>query len=395
MVAIDADGRPLFERRASSEALTDVPFDLRPCPYFGTRHNHKKPMNWSAFQQIQRNWGAVRAIVSDVHHAHCRAYPRQEQTAEHLFWMATTIQQIPICLARRTTHLPSDLALSSAFSSVFKVAVGLVTVTARLCTLIWISDKRDAGRLSPQAILNFAERGGHLIGRYGVCPAPSPMIREILTCLIDGEREERAEGSELRRHLKIEILLRYSTVAVKSAVVADVVAVRDHFTVGLVRAHLAGVEPIASRLAQWEEQQKGQGHTVNPMLPVASADASRRVAFLGRSKTFMERLEAVSLRSPIPQQLFSSDRLQPPREFSQRVCFVFNQLADRTFVGLDRVWLSEVVAEQLYLRELAASANSIFRQEQETILETTWPTVTGPSMHTLLDFFVADGLSRS
>jgi hypothetical protein len=179
---IDAEGRPLFEGRASQDMQAIAPLEHAVCPYAGSRHKHEKPMNVSGLRQMRSHWSDVIAGLEYLR----GLYP---QPAAHIryidLWRLCNLGEFltPFLLYRRGDPVPNG-QLPAHVADIYKIVIGLITATRQLAfaSLLRGAEKIDEP-LEYETLLAFVEENKLFIGPREVCAGPEPLIREIVDVL--------------------------------------------------------------------------------------------------------------------------------------------------------------------------------------------------------------------
>jgi hypothetical protein len=181
MIMRDAEGRPLGEGKVGPEKRQDVQFELRRCPYPGSRHKHPLPMNISALRQITAHWNEV---LRDV--AHLRALHRQTAGTRPILlidmWRIGNMVSTLVDFAFARTWSPyDDRQLPAGIAALYKAMLGVTSMT----TALW-SDGiiRFDSPIDAQMLYQSIEGRGQFIGADQVCSGPESMVRQLLSHVI-------------------------------------------------------------------------------------------------------------------------------------------------------------------------------------------------------------------
>jgi len=169
---LDVDGRPLGERPTPQTRARGIAFELRRCPYAGSRHHHARPMNVSALAQMTSHWEAALTSLAAIRAAlHLPAQPRVHQLLE----LCAVAAFKPVALWRRGLDV-----VDVETAVVHKIVVGMQSALHALLL-------RDGDvPLSSQRFYAAVEAHGALIGDDEVCAGPPHLIREVLDVVVDG-----------------------------------------------------------------------------------------------------------------------------------------------------------------------------------------------------------------
>jgi hypothetical protein len=156
---IDAEGRPLFEGRASREMQAIAPLEHAVCQYAGSRYKHEKPMNVSGLRQMRGHWDEVIAGLK-----YLRAlYP---QPAAHIryvdLWRLCNLGEslTAFLLYRRREPVPNG-QLPSQVAGIYKIVIGLISAARQLAfTSLFQSAEKIAEPLDHDQLYAFVEEKG-------------------------------------------------------------------------------------------------------------------------------------------------------------------------------------------------------------------------------------------
>jgi len=175
MATFDAEGRPLGERRAPSEAKRGVPLELVPCPYQDERQGTS--MNLSALKQMKRFFGEV---MDEIGAFHTLLGPGPRTWEEVL---AVVVDQLAgpalYLLAGReaSARVPTRIAVGH------KLAAGYFGVMRRLITAQALGQGRP---VTVPDLLEFIHQTRALIGEREVCGGPPKLIARASEVLLGG-----------------------------------------------------------------------------------------------------------------------------------------------------------------------------------------------------------------
>lgn len=203
----DVDGRPLGERRASSDAKRGCPMELERCTYDDERKGIF--MNVSALEQIRAHLKDCHADVAAFH----ASLPPDLEPLDRMFLAVIDQVLSPALFLMRHEH--DDERVPALAATGHKLAAGLFAVMLNLET------ERTMGRGVPGtagAIDDYVHRTSALIGAGGVeaCAGPAKLIRHTIGVFF-GEDAHAASGvdplrvaiaSLVHRQVRLGIVLR-------------------------------------------------------------------------------------------------------------------------------------------------------------------------------------------
>lgn len=181
------DGRPLAEITATQEAKKGVEFELRRCPYSGSRF--EKTMNISALPGLSKE---IKHVISDT------IYFREKYFTHHKidhfdlasFWLFTRVlDTLPIYLVRRANNPIAHDQLPARVSALFKAAQGLHLAPE----LLLIDGQSLEHSIGVSSILDFIENRGIYLDEDRACAGPLSMITAFTKSAIEGKGKQEPE----------------------------------------------------------------------------------------------------------------------------------------------------------------------------------------------------------
>jgi hypothetical protein len=184
----DAGGRPLGEQNAPPEAREGVPFELRQCTYPDSRYKHERPMNLSGLKEVSQCWGD---IINSIHMMR-EGYLKQSRASElniiHLWKLSRTMAGLPSYLTNRRDHPFRTGEIPTAVAAMYKVVLGFsLTMDSLLIQGVLAGFKLDM-TVTPEMLIHVIESNGLFVSPHGVCSGPMPMVREMLSIVLYGNR---------------------------------------------------------------------------------------------------------------------------------------------------------------------------------------------------------------
>lgn len=182
---LDQEQRPLGEHRAPPSVTRAVPTELRSCPYPGSRHEHRLPMNLSALRQATRHWDEVLVGLAALR-TWCGGGPQPTTLAE-LWRLTAAVAVLPAYLLNGPR---GGRVLDGATAALYKACLGLKFLIEQRV----LQEILEGGALvdggTADGLSDYAETSGWLVGRQEVCAAPPGLIREILDVAVRGRESE-------------------------------------------------------------------------------------------------------------------------------------------------------------------------------------------------------------
>ncbi len=187
---VDADGRPLSERRAPIAVREGAPMDMRTCPYDDGREDGR--MNVSALAQISAHLDDVTADIASV---------RASLGTAPTTWLdvyTVVLDQLAraaVYLLRErsaTGPIPTPIAVG------YKVAAGYATPAHEMLAL----EARGQGReVTVDSLLGLVRERDMLVGAREVCAGPPNMLERVTRAILHGDAGAAAPVSPTRMHI--------------------------------------------------------------------------------------------------------------------------------------------------------------------------------------------------
>ncbi len=178
--ALDDEGRPLGERRASSAAKARVPMEVVACPYAGERLG--RPMNASALERMTAHCKEVLREIAAFHHLLPAGPPGWDAM------LLAVLDQLAGAAVYRLRQGP-DARLPAARAAGYKLSAGYFAALHRLL------EDRAHGVERPEtagAFLDFVQRERLLLGSSEVCAGPPQLLRKVTEVFLHGAPDEAA-----------------------------------------------------------------------------------------------------------------------------------------------------------------------------------------------------------
>src|SRR4028119_96435 len=181
---VDADGRPLFEGRASKEMQAIAPMERAVCPYPGSRYKHEKPMNVSGLRQLRGHWGD---LIEGLKYLR-GVYPQSTPHIRYIdLWRICVLgESLPAFLIYRRQEPVPNGQVPTPVAGIYKVVIGLIHAAQQLA---FTSLSRGAEKIDEELdhdhLYSFVEDKKLFIGPTEVCAGPEPLIRKVINALKD------------------------------------------------------------------------------------------------------------------------------------------------------------------------------------------------------------------
>lgn len=191
----DSSGRPLGEARIPASERIDVEFDLRTCPYSGSRLHHSKPMNVSPLSSIFRNWQEILMTISVLRKRITGPQSRLRSIGVlNLIRLTESAAQYPLFrLAQNPEYRPTE-----AEAGLYKTILGPRGLAWFFLNLVatdsnWTLNRRVRGI----QLARWVEETGSLIGTKEVCAGPNSYIKEFTNALCKGVSHSKSSSDKI------------------------------------------------------------------------------------------------------------------------------------------------------------------------------------------------------
>ena len=168
---LDVGGRPVGEGRCA--AFRQVRTDMRSCPYAGTRHHHKNPMNATALQHLPPGT-EIQAMLAWLSRRYRLRHATEIKTSIDLAQVSSSgVWLVDFLTLRRHEPLGSS-TIPVLISGLYKVCLGfqLAYLADRF------SDESPAELPDARGFLAYLEDERLLIGEAEVCSGSPAMIAQ-------------------------------------------------------------------------------------------------------------------------------------------------------------------------------------------------------------------------
>lgn len=221
---VDAEGRPLFEGRASKKMQAIAPLEHIVCPYSGSRHRHEKPMNISGLRQMRGHWNDLIAGLRYLR----GVYPEPVSHLRYIdLWRICRMgESLPaFLLYRRSDPVPNE-QLPANVASLYKVVIGLVSAAQRLAFASFFQGADHVNEeLDSNYLYSFVEDTKLFIGPTEVCAGPEALIREVVDVLQEPPALDPAQRERLLLIGNEESFLAFSYCRMNSMILSSLYAI--------------------------------------------------------------------------------------------------------------------------------------------------------------------------
>lgn len=193
----DRDGRPLSESKVPLEQRRlGVPFELRPCPYPGSRGTAQpaRPMNISAMKRVQSTLPEALGTILHLRTIFFARYSRKTFTFRDLWRLGMIISAVPRFLAWRKVDYVVDGQLPPSIADAQKIAAGINSLMLELAVREIVSDQTQYPSI--EFLIKEADR--MLIGEEQVCAAPQALIVEALKAFAEGAVSIKTSNAQIK-----------------------------------------------------------------------------------------------------------------------------------------------------------------------------------------------------
>ncbi|MFI6347335.1 hypothetical protein [Streptomyces sp. NPDC050560] len=195
------DGRPLGERYAAERVREGVPYEMRRCPYPGSRGGH--PMNVSALRSLQPDWSDVLEGVAEIREAFHRRYGHEVLDWRWVWVLGRVLTTLPAFYARRS-GLGSRTVVPRRLASLYKPSLGM----AMTPEYVMLAGGDHKAAPSPAEFLHETEERGVFHTPDAVCSGPVRHVQDFLEACLGPRRAPRRRW--VRDLVDLDGLLAYS-----------------------------------------------------------------------------------------------------------------------------------------------------------------------------------------
>ena len=173
------DGRPLAELTAVSELKKDIEFDLRRCPYSGSRY--EKNMNVSALPGLSQQ---IKNVISDtiyLRDAYLKFIGCTEFNLQNFWFFTRALDSLPVYLVKQKSSITKD-NVPARVSAMFKAAQGL-----HLAPEVMLLDGADPdSAVCSDQLIQFIESRELFMDGDRACAGPPAMIKAFVNSAVLG-----------------------------------------------------------------------------------------------------------------------------------------------------------------------------------------------------------------
>lgn len=261
----DEEGRPLGERYLPTELRDDVTFEMRRCPYSGSRLGRE--MNVSALRGVINNWRAVISELALLRDAFCRRHGLQRLNWLDIWILARTATAAAAFLVRRPDS--SIDVVPTRIAALFKPAVGLYMTAER----IFFTGANYGATPNVRQFITAIEETGAFLSSHGACSGPPRRVEEIVSTIIDGGRTSDVTASWAADGAGFNRLLEYGR-----AVSVLEVAKGIHFLELHERLQSAAAQGLLDAACNPRQPRSLRGVSVDPVALGLTLERLRDVA---------------------------------------------------------------------------------------------------------------------
>ena len=174
------DKRPLAEMNATHRVKKDVSFELRRCPYSGSRF--EKEMNVSALASLAPQ---IKTVISDtitLRNAYLQHIGESDFTLLSFWRFSRILDSLPVFMVRKKLPVVAQDNVPARVSAMFKAAQGL-----HLAPEVLLSGMDIHARVEVDQLLDIIEgRDLYLMDETRACAGPPAMIRAFVESAVEG-----------------------------------------------------------------------------------------------------------------------------------------------------------------------------------------------------------------
>lgn len=182
----DLENRPMGEGKAPESCKEDVAFEMKQCPYAGSRKKHEKPMNVSALKQMRGVWDDSISLIRLLRDTYLKAHPEVKGQLQLIdIWKITLMASyLPAFLIYRQEGRMMNHCIPPVVASVYKMFIGLKAPVERMIRDEFLG-LAHYEKLTASSIHDYAEMNKSFIGPKEVCGGPENLILEFLEAFMD------------------------------------------------------------------------------------------------------------------------------------------------------------------------------------------------------------------
>lgn len=183
----DEEGRPLSENKAPASLKQGILMELQECPYAGKRFKHHKPMNVSALRHMYGRWPDILGAFGFLR-AHYVPHKKAGEVSVLDFWKTALAASLtPSYLIFRGDHPLADGNIPAFVAGLYKASLGLYDTAQQMVVRgILTGEYSENDSITPDAVLDFAEKTEIILGKKEVCAGPPNLIKNAAKAIIDG-----------------------------------------------------------------------------------------------------------------------------------------------------------------------------------------------------------------
>jgi len=181
---IDVEGRPMGEGKAPELCKKDIPFEMKKCPYPGTRKNHKKPMNVSALKQMRASWNESLNVIRLIRDLYLEQNPKNKLELVDVWKITIYASYLPTFMLYKKENRFLNHCVPSVIASVYKMFIGLKTPVERMIQEEFVGESKF-DNITSKIIHDYAEENGSFVGPDEVCGGPENLVVEFLEAFMD------------------------------------------------------------------------------------------------------------------------------------------------------------------------------------------------------------------
>lgn len=174
------DDRPLAEMTAARHLKEGVDFELRRCPYSGSRFG--KDMNVSALPGLSQQ---IKNVISDTLHirdAYLTHIGETDFTLESFWFFTRVLDSLPVYLVRKKESACDKSRIPARVSALFKAAQGLHLVPE----VMLLAGNNPNEPVDTDEVMEYIEEQGLYLDGSRACAGPLSMIKAFVRAALEG-----------------------------------------------------------------------------------------------------------------------------------------------------------------------------------------------------------------
>lgn len=187
----DVDRRPMGEGKAPEHCKKDVAFEMKKCPYPGTRKNHVNPMNISALKQMNNSWNDSLILIRFIRDLYLENNPTNKIELVDVWKITMYASYLPTFMLYRKEKRFLNHSVPVTVASVYKMFIGLKSPVEKMIQEEYLGETKFEN-VTPEIIHDYAEKNSSFVGPNEVCGGPKNLVIEFLNTFMNIETPSNA-----------------------------------------------------------------------------------------------------------------------------------------------------------------------------------------------------------